>query len=46
MIDPTLFDFPEIFGTVKSTDGLKRIKLDHYAQKFRKLLSQNTAVVN
>ena len=24
MIDPTLFDFPEIFGTVKSTDGLKR----------------------
>ena len=24
MIDPKLFDFPSIFGVVKSTDGLKR----------------------
>ena len=24
MIDPTRFDFPSIFGVVKSTDGLKR----------------------
>jgi len=24
MIDPSLFDFPSIFGVVKSTDGLKR----------------------
>ena len=24
MINPNLFDFPSIFGVVKSTDGLKR----------------------
>ena len=46
MIDSELFDFPSIFGVVKSTDGLKRNQTRPLRAEVQEIAIANIVVIN